>query len=73
MNKKKVVCPECAGNIFHEDTRKQEISCRQCGLVLIAPFVQGLVFPGYKVVPRKKHLSIDAYKRCFHISYNLIS
>ena len=47
-------CPECKGNIFHEDHIHSEVSCASCGLVLVAPPCYGFVFPGFQVLPRSR-------------------
>lgn len=58
MNSNVKVCPECNGNIFEEDKTHNETCCRNCGLVLSAPSVYGLFFPGFKIVPRSKRIVI---------------
>ncbi|WP_409988254.1 TFIIB-type zinc ribbon-containing protein [Methanosphaera sp. ISO3-F5] len=73
MNKK-LVCPECNGNIFHEDTYRGETSCRQCGLVLVAPLVNGFVFPGFRVVPQQKKIIISIRllsSRAWRVGYDI--
>lgn len=72
MNKK--VCPECNCNLFHKDIYKQELSCTACGLILVAPSVHGLVFPGFKVVPHRKSLKVKINyirKINFTVAYKL--
>lgn len=69
------VCPECRGNIFTYDDTHAELCCDQCGLVLLAPSVYGLDFPGFLLIPRKKnyHLGIKFSDKSisFLVSYNL--
>ena len=54
-NTQKVViaCPECKHTHFVEDKIHDEVVCRHCGLVVKAPPVCGLVFPGVVVVKVK--------------------
>lgn len=43
-------CPECKSTKLKEDKIHGETYCARCGLVLIAPPVHGLVFPGLKLI-----------------------
>lgn len=51
----KFVCPECNADKkqFHYDIYKEELSCRHCGLVIDAPPIAGIIFPGVKRVKIK--------------------
>jgi len=48
----KYICPECRADKknFNYDIYLDELSCRKCGLVIDAPYVAGLIFPGVKVI-----------------------
>ena len=52
------LCPECKGNTYKEDPVHQEITCRECGLVLVAPYTYGQVFPGYLYHPRERKIHV---------------
>ena len=51
----KIVCPECNADkkYFHYDTYKEELSCKHCGLVINAPQIAGIIFPGVKHIKIK--------------------
>lgn len=55
MDKYKIkkVCPECNKEHFFYDIYKEELSCRCCGLVLDAPYIAGIIFPGIKTIKIK--------------------
>jgi len=44
------LCPECLGQRFTKDFIHDEISCRRCGLVIIAPFTPNVVCKGFKLL-----------------------
>lgn len=65
------ICPECKGNIVRYDRIHDELTCRQCGLVLQAPAQCGLIFPGMKIVPTRKKWHIRAFFIDVSVNYIL--
>ena len=61
------LCPECKGNIFDYDENHDELSCRQCGLILEAPVCYGLVFPGFCRFPSKKKFDVQIFSKKYKI------
>ena len=59
ITKKIRVCPECRGTIFRKDNCHDEVYCATCGLVLVAPPVCNIVYPGFHIlkikIPKKKN------------------
>lgn len=57
-NKKNIIklCPECGEKKFKYDPVHQETYCANCGLILIAPPISGIIFPGYMIINLKKEV-----------------
>ena len=57
--KKIRICPECRGTIFIKDNSHDEVYCATCGLVLVAPPVCNIVYPGFHIlkikIPKRKN------------------
>lgn len=55
---KKIIklCPECGEKTFKYDPIHQETYCAKCGLILIAPPIAGIIFPGYMLINLKKEV-----------------
>ena len=48
--KTRICCPECHNTVLINDLLHDELYCKHCGLVLVAPPCYGLIFPGTKKI-----------------------
>ena len=47
-------CVECDSTEFYTDYKLKEISCLNCGLVLVAPYSADFIVDGFKIETIKK-------------------
>ena len=44
------ICPECHKRKFIKDDIHDEIYCKNCGLVIQAPYTYGVYYPGFPTI-----------------------
>lgn len=64
-------CPECRRSLFTYYPERDELVCRQCGLIITAPPQYGLVFPGPVLLPRSKRIRMHflVFRVSLEVSY----
>lgn len=58
-NKKIKCCPECHSTKFKKDEIHAELYCRCCGLVISAPYQEGVIYPDFLFFDENRNMFIN--------------